>query len=164
MTSDFSSILEKLPSGESTPFQLQVAVAVVLLEVAEKGAEGMSSTELSRISATGALQFGLSESEVGHLLSVAALLKKDLDSRNKLLQAIRESFTHDQKVALMSLVWRVISADAKVEKEEGAVAAHLRSELGLSLEAAVGARQLAESLDIAQLLQALAQGTGESNG
>lgn len=161
MTPDVATILDRLPTGERTPLQLQIAVAVVLLEVAESGADGMNPSELSRISATGTLQFGLNESEVGHLLTVAAFLKKEVASRAKLLTAIKESFSHDQRVALMSLVWRVIQADAKVEKAEGTIAAKLRQELGLSLEAAVGARQLAESRDVPELLANLKEAPEE---
>jgi hypothetical protein len=52
----------------------------------------------------------------------------------------------------MALVWRVLLADKKMDEGEGSVAVILRKELGLSMEAAVGARAMAERSALSELL------------
>jgi|688.fasta_scaffold881132_1 uncharacterized tellurite resistance protein B-like protein len=149
---DLTTILDRLPNGHRTPFQLQVAIAVVLLEAASADDEGLKPEELSEISAQGVSQFGLSGEEVGHLLMVAGMLRKEEEKRKTLMSTIERSFSHDQKVALMALVWRVLLADKKMDEGEGSVAVILRKELGLSMEAAVGARAMAERSALSELL------------
>jgi uncharacterized tellurite resistance protein B-like protein len=149
---DLTTILDRLPDGNRTPFQLQVAIAVVLLEAASADVAGLKPEELSEISAQGVSQFGLSGEEVGHLLMVAGMLRKEEEKRKSLMSTIEQSFSHDQRVALMALVWRVLLADKRMDDGEGSVAVVLRKGLGLSMEAAVAARTMAEKSALSELL------------
>jgi uncharacterized tellurite resistance protein B-like protein len=157
-------ILDRLPNGDRTPIQLQVAMVVTLLEAAGAGAGGVQPEELMKLSGQLFAQFGLSDGELGHLLEVAALLRKEPEKSKKLLLTIREQFSYDQRVELLSIVWRIFMVDKKIESCEGQKAVEIRQALGLTMEAAVAARKRAEEVELARLVESYQVTPGDGRG
>ena len=145
-------ILDRLPSGDRTSFQLQVAMVVTLLEAASAGVGGAVPEELMKLSGQLFAQFGLSGGNLGHLLEVAALLQKEPEKRKKLFASIKEQFSHEQRVELLSIVWRIFMVDKKIEPSEGQKGVEICQALGLSMEAAVATRKRAEEVELARLV------------
>jgi uncharacterized tellurite resistance protein B-like protein len=154
-------VLDTLPNGEPTPFQAKVAVMVTLLEAVHSAGEKVEGEELGVLSNSMLHEFGLTDGEVGHLIEVANLLRKDPDKAHTLMEKVSVLFSLDQKLAILSVVWRILMSDNRVDPEEGAVAVRIRKALGLSMEAAVSARQQAQAHTTQELVQGLVSSCGE---
>jgi uncharacterized tellurite resistance protein B-like protein len=139
-------------------------MVVTLLEAASAGEGGVIPEELMKLSGQLFAQFGLSDAELGHLLEMAALLQKEPEKSKKLLLTIREQFSHDQRVELLSIVWRVFMVDKKIDSCEGQKAVEIRQALGLTMEAAVAARKRAEEVELARLVESYQVTTDDDRG
>jgi uncharacterized tellurite resistance protein B-like protein len=146
--------LDKLASGEDTPERLQVAIISTLLQAAHAGG-GLEPDELMRISSRIFSAFGLSDVQIGHLIQVAEVLRKDPERQKKCLQDIRNNFELNQRQEILSIVWRILIIDGKVDSNEAVVAVDIRKELDLSMEAAVAARISAERNEVDLLVKSL---------
>lgn len=71
------------------------------------------------------------------------MLRENASRMNSFIDSVRTHFTLDQRIKLMSLIWRVLIADGKADSVEATFAASLRKKLDLSLEQALRAQQLA---------------------
>lgn len=146
--------LDKLASGEPTPQHLQVAIITTLLEAAHSGG-GLAGEELMRVSSRIFSHFGMSDIEIGHLIEVAEIIRKDSTKKDKFIADIANNFTLMQKQEILSIVWRILIIDGEVDSNEAHVAVDIRKALGLSMEAAVAARLRAEANEISLLVKTL---------
>ena len=130
-------------SGRPSDRELQVATIALLAEMAHSD-KGVGPQELDAIFAAAAKAFGVEGEEAGELVEIADFLRAEKKCLDDFVAAINKNFNQSQKEQLLGLVWKVLSADKKFEKVETVFAAELRKRLGLTLEQAVRARQLAE--------------------
>ena len=130
-------------TGKPTTFELQIATIALLLEMA--ASDGLiSSQETDSILNAAWRALGVEGEDAGELMEVAMILRAEKDRTERFVASINENFSADQKEHLLTLIWKVLLIDGKVEKSETAFATALRKHLGLSLEQAVRARKLAE--------------------
>jgi uncharacterized tellurite resistance protein B-like protein len=152
--------LDTLASGEATPQHLQVAIVITLLEAAHSGG-GLSGEELMRVSSRIFSHFGMSDIEIGHLIEIADIIRKDSVKKDKFIADIASNFTLMQKQEILSIVWRILIIDGEVDSNEAHVAVDIRKALGLSMEAAVAARLRAEENEISLLVKSIARSVSE---
>jgi uncharacterized tellurite resistance protein B-like protein len=148
--------LDKLASGDPTPQHLQVAIMTTLLEAAHSGG-GLTGDESMRVSSRIFSHFGMSDIEIGHLIEVAEIIRKDSAKKDKFIADIANNFTLMQKQEILSIVWRILIVDGEVNSNEAHVAVDIRKALGLSMEAAVAARLRAEANEVSLLVRMLAE-------
>lgn len=131
--------------GEVTPFDVQVAVVALLVEMAESDAH-VSADELTEIVRTMNRAFSLTDSQVGELLEVVRVLRQESKRLEDYFQLVNTHFSPDQRQEVLAMLWRVIAADGRVERFEASFAVTARTRLGLSVEQAVRARHLADAV------------------
>lgn len=141
-----TELLDRLPGGAITPEYLRIAVVATLLEAAHSGG-GIVGAEIERVSSAIFTQFGLADSEIGHIIEVTNLLRNDDARRKKLIADVGARFSLIQRKELLALVWRVIIVDGRVDFDEATAAAEIRQALQLTLEEAIAARQAAEKYE-----------------
>lgn len=131
-------------SNEPTAHDKHVALVVLLCSVAYSDS-AISPEELGSIFKSMAQALGLEGAEAGEILEIADFIRRDQGERlDEFIEAVNAHFETLQREHLLGLAWRVISADGSASRIETAFAAGLRKKLGLTLEQAVRARQLAE--------------------
>lgn len=136
--------LDFAPSAETSELHAALAVAVLLSQAAM--ADGVvNAHEFGILVGLVVKTFSLSPEEALQLLAVADRLIKKPSRVEAFCKELRCGLNEDQKLKLISMVWRVILADESANKPEAATAARLRALLGLSMEEAVLARRVAES-------------------
>jgi uncharacterized tellurite resistance protein B-like protein len=136
--------LEVDANGDPSEKGLQVATIALLLEMAKVNNQ-IEKTEIDSLVRSVSFAFDILDEQTGELLEIATFMLKTPGNLDKFVELIATRFNLDQKQRVMGMVWKVISADGVADKYETSFAAHLRTRLGLSLEQAVRARQLAES-------------------
>lgn len=129
-------------NGSPVSEELRVAVVAILLRGAQVS-HGHQSEELNKIMNAIFLEFGLSELQGGELLEVAQFLNNEPQQQERFVELAHSHYSREQREHLLSLAWAVLGADGIAEREESCFAAQLRVKLGLSLEQAVRAQQLA---------------------
>ena len=143
---DFASGLAPLKlnrSGEPSSHDSAIAVLVTLCDIACVD-EMLDSEEFQAIVASACAALGNSESETGELLEVASFLMRDSTKRDRFREILNAEFSATQRQTVLTMVWRVILSDRALEKSEAEFSVKLRKQLGLSLEQAAYARQVAE--------------------
>jgi len=129
--------------GEVT--ESDVKIATLLLFVSCASCDGiLDSTELRLIVDLSAKEFDIKEMEVVEILQIARVLSSQKTNLDSFITKINTKFSLEQKQLIMMQSWKLILSNAKVDKLEAQLAAKYRQELGLTLEAAVRARKLAE--------------------
>jgi uncharacterized tellurite resistance protein B-like protein len=97
--------------------RVQVATAVILLEVARSDEE-FSSIEKTTVAAILKKKFGLSKEATAQLLEVAKKKRKESVDFWQFTNLINENYSGEQKKKIVEAAWRVIYADAKLDKYE----------------------------------------------
>lgn len=146
------ALLDRLPSGERTPLNLQVAIVATLLEAAHASGR-LLPEEVLKLSAGISSHLGLADAEIGHLIEVSEILRKDPEKRSKLLGEVGANFSLPQRQEILSIVWRILIIDGQIDQNEAHIAVEIRKALDLSVEAAVAARIRAEQNEVRLLLQ-----------
>jgi uncharacterized tellurite resistance protein B-like protein len=123
---------------------LQVAVVAFLVEACMSNQQ-FRDEELQKAVDLTTTEFGLANGEAGHLLEIVRVLRVEEDKATKLLGLVRDRLSEDQRIRLLSMVWKIVLADGIVDQLESEFAAKFRKELGLSMEQAVLAQQLAST-------------------
>lgn len=155
------TLLDRLPNGERTPPNLQIAVVATLLEAAHASGKILPE-EVLKLSTGISSHLGLSDAEIGHLIEVSEILRKDPQKRMQLLTDVGANFSLPQRQEVLSIVWRILIIDGKVDQNEANIAVVIRKALDLSMEAAVAARIMAEQNEVRLLLQAAQGSHGKS--
>jgi uncharacterized tellurite resistance protein B-like protein len=105
-------------SQEQEEFErVQVATAVILLEVARSDDE-FSSIEKTTVAAILKKKFELSKEATAELLEVAKKKRKQSIDFWQFTNLINENYSDEQKKKIVEAAWRVIYADAKLDKYE----------------------------------------------
>ena len=126
-------------SGESISRELQIAVAIVLLETAF-GDEECTKDEYRELISALSYEFGFSKGEVKSLLEEANEERFSKLEITPFLKQLRENLSEPQRVEVLSLVWRVIDADGQIEAFEKAFAEWLVPSFNLSKDQGEAAR------------------------
>ena len=123
--------------------ELQVAVAALLLEMAKSDAD-FSAEELNRIVTIMFTEMETAEQETAQIIEMLEFMKRDGGRLERFIQAINDNFSSEQRQMVLALIWRMVNADGRIQSFETTLAVDLRKRLGLTLEQAVFARQMAE--------------------
>ena len=136
------SSLEQFESNR----EVQVAAITLLVEAGlSNGSYGDS--ELGRAVDFSKSEFCLTDAETGELLEIIRILRFDHDKFDGLLAVLKQRLSKDQLIQLLSVVWKILLADGKIDASESEFAATVRRKLGLTLEQAVRAQQMANEDD-----------------
>lgn len=130
-------------TGEATTTDLQVATAVILVEMASIDEE-ISLHEGKAIVSTMCRHFGIEEEEVPEIISTAIASRKDQDRLTEFFECINEKFSEEQRVLVLAMVWKVVIADGNVEKAEKRFARRIQPRLKLDDSQAKEARRMAQ--------------------
>lgn len=112
-------IIEPSPAarGQHTPMDMQVAAAVMLVEVAHVDNE-YSASEQEAIRAIVKQRFSLTDAEVEDLVKEAEQEVKDATDYYRFTRRIKETFSHEECVNLVQLLWEVVLADGSTDAYE----------------------------------------------
>lgn len=136
--------LEVDKTGEPTKGDLQVATAVLLLEMA--GADEDYAPEEVRSSfAAFQRHFNAEDEETLAVFESAEQLRARKGKIDEFVAEINERFSDKQKQLILAMIWKVVLADEVVEKYEQRLASQMRQRLQLSREQAAAAKELAVS-------------------
>ncbi len=113
--------LKKLLSGhernESTASSLQLAAAVLLIEVA-KADFSLADEEKSRLLDLIQTGFNLRDDEVADLQRLALDAAESSASLHRYIETINRGYSAQQKVSLVSMMWKVAIADGEIHHYE----------------------------------------------
>lgn len=110
-------ILVQDQNGQVPSQELQLAAAALLLEGAY-GDEECSRAEQVEIIGDLAFEFGISKKETMRLVEDANEIRLNHESLRPLITVINNRFTREQRLEVLSLVWRVVLADGVVQEFE----------------------------------------------
>lgn len=128
--------------GGPADLELRASTAVLLLEAAYGDEEYVWSEHRAIVKGL-EHAFGIGRSETLELLERAEEIRPPAVALADLTNVIRERYDDEQRKAIVTLIWRVIGADAVVEEWEAAFATHVAGAVGLDPEAAAAARDRA---------------------
>jgi uncharacterized tellurite resistance protein B-like protein len=141
-------MVEPDKSGGDKTERLQIATCVLLVEAA-KTDEEFSAAEEDII--TGILQkeFQLSQEAVKDLMDIAHAEREESVDVYEFTRLINEHYSRQEKMKIMEYIWRVIYADARLDKYEDYLAHKLGKLLRLHHHEMIDAKLtvLAESKD-----------------
>ena len=117
-------------TGESADFELQAAVALVLLEAAH-GDEEYVWREHSAI--VGALKrgFGIGRKEVLELLERSEMMRPPNVRLDQITQIIADRFDQAQREEIVRLLWKIVRVDGVVFEWEHVFATHVANAVGV---------------------------------
>lgn len=116
--------------------RIEVAVAVVLLEMANAD-HTFARDERQLIEGLLARQFSLSPEAAEELLELAEQVRSNSFDLQQFTSLINQGFSHEEKLAVMETLWRIVYADGVLDKYEDALARQLASLLRLSPREAI---------------------------
>lgn len=116
--------------------RIEVAVAVVLLEMAHAD-HNFVRDEQQLIEGLLARQFSLSLDAAEELLELAEQVRSNSFDLQQFTSLINQGFSHEEKLAVMETLWRIVYADGVLDKYEDALARQLASLLRLSPREAI---------------------------
>ncbi|MCB0352235.1 MAG: TerB family tellurite resistance protein [Bdellovibrionales bacterium] len=130
--------------GKPTPYELLMASAVLMIEMA--GADkDIAHAEAQAVCDALASRFGIDEDEIPELVQAAIAARQEKGRIDEFVKAINENFNDAQRQQILSMVWRIVLADGKVDKFEERFAKQLMNRLRLSSEQAEEAREMAQA-------------------
>lgn len=133
-------------SGNPTPKDLQVATVVMLVEMASADND-IAEEEAQEICFSVASRFGIDEDEVPELVQIAISARQESSKIDDFVSTINHSFNEAQRIQILSMVWKVVLADGKIDKFEERFLVQLKTRFQLSEEALEEARKLAQAED-----------------
>lgn len=101
----------------SVEYTLQLAAAVLLLEVAEADFQQQHEEHDQIVSAL-AVAFDLSEDRVDALLVLARKTHQEVVSLHAFVRLLNEELSYDERFFLLECMWRVAFADSHIDKYE----------------------------------------------
>ncbi len=128
--------------------RLQIATCVLLVEAA-KTDEEFSSVEEDIITGILRKEFQLSQEAVKDLMEIAHAEREESVDVYEFTRLINEHYSRQEKMKIMEYIWRVIYADARLDKYEDYLAHKLGKLLRLHHHEMIDAKLkiLAESKD-----------------
>ncbi len=134
-------------SGRATEFDLQVAVVVLLVEMAGSDHE-IDPAEAEAICSSVSGQFQIQEDQVPELVQIAIAARNEVGKIDNFIGLINGAFNPSQRQRLLAMVWKVVLADGVVEKFEERFATQLLNRFQLSEQQGKAARSMAESGEV----------------
>jgi uncharacterized tellurite resistance protein B-like protein len=130
--------------GHVADESLQVATVVLLMEVA--GADhSIAQEEANALCQIMEEEFELPEEIIPHLLEVAVAAKRQAGRINEFINDINEHFNDHQKERILTMVWRMVLADDRIDREEEKIVKQIQTRLKLADPVSDRARRTAES-------------------
>ena len=130
-------------TGGPSDSDLKISTIAILLQMAH--ADGrMDSAEKVVLLESVKKHFAEDGQEAEQLLKAAENLGSDLAKTAKLVGAINEHFSDEQRQQVLGLLWKIVKADGLVDKYEIKYATEVRTLLNLTMEQGLAARALAE--------------------
>ncbi len=136
--------LAKDRSGAATDRDLQIATAVLLVEMASSDQE-IASPEGRAVVDVMTRQFSIPDKDVPELVQVAIAARKEQGRIDEFVKCINDRFDAGQKQRVLAMLWKVVIADGSVQKHEQRLATQMKFRFQLSDEQAQEARRMAES-------------------
>lgn len=102
---------------EDAEHRLRLACAALLIEVA-RADYATPAEELAVVGRAVRETFGLSSAETVELLRLAEEEADNVTSYHEFTALINKHYTKQEKIRLVSLMWQVVFADAKLQKYE----------------------------------------------
>ncbi len=136
--------LQSDASGNTSPRELQIATAALLIKMASIDEE-ITSNEISQIVSSLNIQFQLSDAEAGSITEVADYLVKDQSKVAVVAKKVKESFSHQQKLTILALLYKVMMGDGSVSNPEATLAANITELLGLNSQHFIEAKEMVKS-------------------
>lgn len=133
--------------GKATPFDLHVAVVVLLVEMAGSDHE-IDPNEAEAICSSVSEQFQMEEDEVPELVQIAISSRNEEGKIDNFVGLINEAFNDSQKQKLLAMVWKVVLADGVVDKFEERFAKQIEKRFRLSEDQGKRAKQMAENQEV----------------
>jgi uncharacterized tellurite resistance protein B-like protein len=96
--------------------------------------------ERDRITSAMRDQFGVQEQDIERVLREAERQAREATSYWQLTRVINANYSHDEKIAIIELLWSVIHADGTVEKHEEYLVRKLAGLLEISHAAMIAAK------------------------
>ena len=110
-------VTEPEASPENETRRLQIATCVLLLEAA-KTDEELSGLEEKMITRILKKEFDLSDEAVEELMEIAHSRREESVDLYEFTRLINEHYSRKEKMKIMEFVWKVIYADARLDKYE----------------------------------------------
>lgn len=130
-------------NGEATARDLQIATAVLLIEMA--GADqGIDSKEAQAVCELMQKEFELPEESLPELVDVAINSRKQQGKIDEFVKVLNLKFSPTQRQRLLAMIWKIVLADGKVEKFEQRFAVQMYNRFQLTADQAAVARSMAE--------------------
>jgi uncharacterized tellurite resistance protein B-like protein len=127
--------------------EVQVAAITLMVEAGLSNGTYLDS-ELGRAVDFSRSEFCLTDAEAGELLEIVRILRFNPAKVDDLIVLLRQNLKTDQLIQLLSVVWKILLADGKIDSQESEYAASVRRKLGLTMEQAVLAQQMASEMDV----------------
>lgn len=140
---DGAATLEVDKSGEPTSKDLIVSIVALLLNMGHSD-HSFADEEFKAIISSLNSHFDLSDQEAGHMVDIADILRREKQKAGEVIRIIREGYSPQQREQILTILWKVVLADGRVEDFEVKYASTVRDQLGLTLEASIRARKNAE--------------------
>ena len=112
----FEENIAPAPSSPTDEHRLQVATAALLVEVMRL--DGQGDAERRAILESVRRHFALSDDEAASLVALAEAEARDAVDYYQFTSLINRSFSAEQKVHVVELMWRVAYADAMLSAHE----------------------------------------------
>jgi len=139
---DKNTSLDIDANGEATNEDLQIATAVLLLEMAGRD-EDYAQEEIKSIADALKRQFNSSHEEILNLLEKADSLRGEQKKIDSFISLINQHFSVLQKRTILAMLWRVVVADGQVDTFEERFTTQLKFRLKLSDEDVTEAQKMA---------------------
>lgn len=141
------STLDADKNGNPLTRGLKTAITALLVEMAGQDNE-ISSSEAEEICVLLAHEMNVPESELPALVQEAMQEKSKHGKVDAFVAQINEHLNAAQRIRLLAMVWKMIGADGKVDKNENRFAVQLKFRLMLSNEQEAEAREMASTGEV----------------
>jgi len=111
------AIEEKISDKVHNKNKVAIATCALLLEMAHTDDEfsGIEESEIKKIMQS---EFGLSDNKMQEIINLSNEERKESLDLWQFTNLINESYSKEQKIQVIELIWRIIYADNKVDKYE----------------------------------------------
>ncbi len=146
MVENSSEVMPGGPDAADDKPQLRVTLCAMLLAMAHVDYD-YHPDEKKTIAALMKRRYGLDDAEMETLLSAADAERKRYKDLWPFVEIINESYSKDEKMALLVMLWQVIYADKRLDSYEELLMRKLQPMLDVEKEMVDEARQMAEKHD-----------------
>lgn len=143
------ALLKLNKRGGAVPRAAQQGVTLLLMESASRDGD-FAPEETNQILKALTHQLDVGQDSAQLLLQEALDLRERREKSDACFRSIRESFSNEQLIVVLALVWQIVLADKKVETSERKFVDIARSRLAMSSETVREAEKLAKATTIAK--------------